>query len=113
MQQYTDNGTTMPESKRAVLTQAAIDWAKLLGYKLTKFHIDKALYHLRCGEKVVAIKEVRADASPAHTRRTFNLITGNGFSDFIDGRGITYTELPAAMGLKQAKDIVDMLEANI
>jgi len=126
MQQYTDNGTTMPESKRAVLTQAAIDWAKHLGYKLTKFHIDKALYHLRCGEKVVAIKEVRADASPAvaikdvradaspaHTRRTFNLITGNGFSDFIDGRGITYTELPAAMGLKQAKDIVDMLEANI
>jgi hypothetical protein len=113
MQQYTDNGTTMPESKRAVLTQAAIDWAKLLGYKLTKFHIDKALYHLRCGEKVVAIEDVRADASPAHTRRTFNLITGNGFSDFIDGRGITYTELPAAMGLKQAKDIVDMLEANI
>lgn len=46
-------------------------------------------------------------------RRPFNLVANNGFSDFIDRRGITYSTVPERMGLKQAKDIVDMLEANI
>ena len=113
MQQCTDNDTTMPESKRTVLTQAAIDWAKLLGYTLTRVDIDEAIYFTRRGEKVAAIKEVRTSARPVGIKRPFNMLANNGFSDFIDGQGITYTELPAAMGLKQAKDIVDMLEANI
>lgn len=113
MQQCTDNDTTVPESKRAVLTQAAIDWAKHLGYTLTRLDIDEAIYLMRRGEKVAAIKEVRLSSKPVSIRCPFNLVANNGFSDFIEARGITYTEVPAAMGLKQAKDIVDMLEANI
>jgi ribosomal protein L7/L12 len=113
MQQCTDNDTTMPESKRTVLTQAVIDWAECLGYTLTSLDIDEAIYFTRRGQKIAAIKDVRKSARPVGITKPFKLITGNGFSDFIDGRGITYTELPAAMGLKQAKDIVDMLEANI
>lgn len=113
MQQCTDNDTTVPESKRAVLTQAAIDWAKLLGHTLTKLDLDQAIYFMRHGEKITAIKEVRSSARPVSIRRPFNLVANNGFSDFIDRRGITYSTVPERMGLKQAKDIVDMLEANI
>jgi hypothetical protein len=112
MQQCFDNDTT-PESKRTVLTQAVIDWAECLGYTLTRLDIDEAIYFTRRGQKIAAIKDVRKSARPVGITRTFKLITGNGFSDFIDGRGITYTEVSAAMSLKHAKDIVDMLEANI
>ena len=112
MQQCTDNDTT-PESKRTVLTQAVIDWAECLGYTLTSLDIDEAIYFTRRGQKIAAIKDVRKSARPVGITRTFKLITGNGFSDFIEARGITYTEVPAAMSLKQAKDIVDMLEANL
>lgn len=113
MQQCTDNDTTMPESKRTVLTQAAIDWAKILGYTLTRLDIDEAIYFTRRGEKIAAIKDVRASARPVGITRPFNLITGNGFSDFIEARGITYTTTSGPMPLKHAKDIVDMLEANL
>ena len=112
MQQCSDNDTTMPESKRAILTQAAIAWAKTLGYTLTRLDIDEIIYHM-LSNKVAAIKELRNSARPVGITRPFNLITGNGFSDFIDGQGITYTTTSGRIGLKQAKDIVDMLEANL
>lgn len=103
-------------NKFDVLADAAVRWAATQGYTLYLATLADAVELIRQDRIVAAIKLVRAESEPiprVHRLVTTSQIT-NRFSAFVCESGLEYTEQPLdKMGLKDAKDIVDVFRANM
>lgn len=78
---------------------------------LCDYHYGDICALIARGHKVEAIKMLR-NVSAHDSKRPISFMIGNSFAEYLDAAKIYSIEKKYILGLKQAKDVVEMIALN-